>query len=320
MEGIPGFDDPRLLVGTETSDDAGVYQISEDTALVQTVDVFTPVVDDAYTFGQIVASNSMSDVWAMGGRVLSVLNLLGYPPAKLPAEDAGRLLRGIGDKVREAGAVVCGGHTWVDPEIRSGLAVTGVVHPRCIMTNAGAKPGDTLILTKPIGAGIITYAATQGKATDDILRRAVESMVSLNQVASEVMVEIGAHACTDVTGFSLMGHAVEMAQASRVGMEMNASRIPVFAGAADLARDGFILPLGDENAKSFGPNIRFNENVPELTRRLLFDPQTSGGLLIAADMRKEGELLERLHVLGVEHAAAIGRITEEESGTLTVSP
>jgi selenide,water dikinase len=266
------------------------------------------VADDPYVFGQIAAANSLSDAWAMGGRAVTVLNLLGYPDKKLDTRSASRILRGMGDKVKEAGAVVCGGHTWVDPEIRAGLAVTGTVHPDRIVTNAGAHDGDVLILTKPIGTGIFAFAATKGAAAPSQWRSVVESMTALNRTAAEAMIEAGVRACTDVTGFSLIGHAAEMADASGVSLEMSAAKIPVFEGALDLAVEAHVLPLGLKNRSAFERSVRFDPSVTEVFKRVLFDPQTSGGLLIAAKAGRAQSLLRTLHAKGVRNARIIGRV------------
>ena len=320
MEGIPRFSDPRLLVGTETADDAGVFRISDELALVQTVDVFTPVVDDPYVVGQIVAANCLSDVWAMGGKVLTCLNLLGYPSKKIPAEVAAEILRGCGDKIKEAEAVLCGGHTWVDPELRVGLAVTGTVHPERIITNAQAQPGDALILTKPIGTGILTFASIQGEVGSDVMEPVVRSMTALNQAASMAMVEVGVHACTDVTGFSLVGHAVEMAEASGVGMEIRASQVPVFPGAQDLAAEGLTLPLGQTNEVTFGEYVSVDQVIVPEMASVLFDPQTSGGLLISVAGEQKDFLLEGLERRGVDSARIIGRVLGRSEGKIQVVP
>lgn len=320
MESVPQTDNPNLLVGTETADDAGVYKISDDVALVQTVDVFTPILDDPYTFGQIVASNCMSDVWAMGGEVLTVLNLLGYPPKKMNTESAARLLQGIVDNVHKAGGVICGGHTWMDPEMRAGLAVTGVVHPDRIITNAGARPGDALILTKPIGGGILCFAAIQKEISDADVDPVVQSMIALNLPAAQVMAEVGVHACTDITGFSLLGHAVEIAEASKAGLEIHASQVPLFPKSEELAERNITLPLGKENERSFGNRIDFVPEINDTMKKVLFDPQTSGGLLISLEENKKELLLEKMRDKDVQSACCIGQVSEEPKGRIRILP
>jgi len=318
MDQLPRFADPRLIVGLETGDDAGVFRLTDDLALVQTVDVFTPVVDDPYTFGQIVAANCMSDVWAMGGVVLTALNLFGYPQQKLDADDAALVLKGCADKVHEAGAVLCGGHTWIDSEVRAGLAVTGWVHPKKAITNAGARPGDVLILTKPVGGGIVSLASVKGITGPKSMQPVVQSMVELNRGASEAMQKVGVHAATDVTGFSLLGHAAIMAQASGVDFEIRSLLVPVFLDALDLAEKGILLPLGQNNEVSFEERIRIDPNLPKAMVRVLFDPQTSGGLLISVEDKKKEMLLDQLRTLGGSAARIIGRAVEGEKGKVHV--
>jgi selenide,water dikinase len=306
-------------VGFETGDDAGVFRIAEDMALVQTVDVFTPVVDDPFLFGQIVTANSLSDIWAMGGQALTALNLLGYPPQKMTPETATEILRGIGTKLGEAGAVLCGGHTWVDPELRVGLSVTGIVHPEKIVTNAGARPGDVLVLTKPVGTGIMTLARIQDKADPGLLDPVIRSMTELNLHASEEMVETGVHACTDITGFSLIGHACEMAMASRMDMRIRASNVPLFESVLDLSKAGVKTPLGQKNISSFGPYTQIDKAVLPETLEILFDPQTSGGLLISVEKEKSELLLERLVQRGIRSARIIGEVLADGKGIVHIT-
>lgn len=316
MAGLPHSPDPRLLVGTETADDAGVYLLTDDLAVVQTVDVFTPVIDDPKDYGRIVAANCMSDVWAMGGVVVTALNLFGYPPKKMSSESASEILRGVGEKVKEAGAVLCGGHTWMDPELRVGLAVTGRIDPNQIVTNAGAAPGDVLVLTKPLGVGILSFAATQGMMDYALLEPVIESMTSLNKTASEMMIEAGATACTDVTGFSLMGHAVEMALGSGHDMAIDIDRIPIFDGALDFAAKGVVLPLGSQNRASFSKHVKIPKGLDRAVIRVLFDPQTSGGLLISIPEKEEAAFTNGLHEQGIDGAAVIGRVLESTAGKI----
>ena len=320
MQGVPDFDDPRLIVGTETSDDAAVYRISDDQAIVQTVDVFTPVVDDPYIFGQIVAANCMSDVWAMGGEVLTCLNLLGYPPKKMHADSVVQLLKGCADKIEEAGAVLCGGHTWMDPELRVGLAVTGTIHPDRIITNADARPGDAIVLTKTLGSGILSFAAIKGMIDFAKIDTVIDTMTALNLHASKVMIEIGVHACTDVTGFSLLGHAAEMAEASHVGIEITLSEIPMFDGVHELAARNVVLPLGRQNELSFRNHVQLHPDISRTDVKILYDPQTSGGLLISVSDAKKDEFLNQLKSNGVLTARIIGSATEENPGMISVVP
>ena len=320
MEKVPQFSDPRLLVGMETADDAGVFKIRDDLALIQTVDIFTPLVDDPYLFGQIVAANCLSDVWAMGGEVLTVLNLLGYPPKKLSTDVAAEILKGCAEKIKEIGGVLCGGHTWMDPELRVGLAVTGVVHPDRIITNAGAEPGDALILTKSIGAGILSNAHIQGEIDSAWMEPVVQSMTALNLSASKAMVEMGATACTDVTGFSLLGHAVEMAEAGGISMEITASQVPIFDQTVEMANKNMVLPLGRQNELSFKNQVEFHPDISRDFIKVLFDPQTSGGLLITVPDDQKEPLMEKLQERGVTSAKIIGRIVEKEKKEIRVTP
>jgi len=320
MEKIPGFEDPRLLVGTETADDAGVYQVTDDLALIQTVDIFTPLVDDPTIFGQIVAANCLSDVWAMGGEVLTVLNLLGYPPKKMDTDVVCEILKGCAEKIKESDAVLCGGHTWMDPELKVGLAVTGIVHPDRIITNAGARPGDALILTKSIGSGILSFGAIQDEIEPSRMETVIQSMTSLNLSASRIMVEVGVNACTDVTGFSLLGHSVEMAEASGVCFEISVSDVPVFDHALELAGGNTVLPLGRQNELSFKKDIDFHPEISRDITRVLFDPQTSGGLLISVEDGKKEVLMKKLETHDVRSAKIIGRVVEKTNKSVRVIP
>ena len=246
---LPPQHDPRLLVDTSTADDAGVYQLTEEIALVQTVDFFTPIVDDPYTFGRIAAANSLSDVYAMGGRPLTALNIACYPD-KLDPEGLGLILRGGQERATAAGVVVVGGHTVMDKELKYGMAVTGVVHPNKIITNAAAKPGDHLVLTKPLGTGILATACKRGKGTPALLERMAETMWTLNDVAGQAMGEHGAHAATDITGCGLIGHAWEMAHGSQVTIRLYASQVPVFEEALVFAKRGY-LTQGDVSNRAY---------------------------------------------------------------------
>ena len=320
MDKVPRFEDPRLLVGTETADDAGVYLISDEVAIVQTVDVFTPVVDDPYTFGQIVTANCMSDVWAMGGEVITCLNLLGYPPKKMATDVAAEILRGCAQKIQESGAVLCGGHTWEDPELRVGLAVTGIIHPQRIVTNAAARPGDVLILTKPLGTGILSFAVIKGEIELSSIEHVIQSMTALNLPASRAMVEIGANACTDVTGFSLLGHAAEMAEASGVGMEIRVSDVPIFDGTLELAHKNIVLPLGRQNELAFRNQVECHSDISRDLIKILFDPQTSGGLLISVPERKKDDFLAALEGQNVRNAKVVGNVVGDKKGKIRIVP
>lgn len=304
---LPSSHDPNLLVGMHTSDDAGVYRIAPDLALVNTVDFFPPIVDDPYDFGRIAAANALSDVYAMGARPLTAMNLVAFPKAGLALDVLHDVLRGGSDKLAEAGVALVGGHSVIDPEPKYGLAVTGLVDPARVVTNAGARAGDLLVLTKPIGVGIITTALKQGLADAGTVAQAVKSMARLNRRAAELMVECEARACTDITGYGLLGHALEMASASGVVLRIAHRRVPHFPEALALHARG-IVPGGlASNRHAFNGKIRFGDAVPEAWRDLLFDPQTSGGLLIALPEVVAARLVERLAVEGYGEAAVIGK-------------
>jgi selenide,water dikinase len=290
LAGLSRGNHPDVLVGFDTRDDAGVYRVSPDLALVQTVDFFTPIVDDPYTFGAIAAANSLSDVFAMGGRPLSALSILCYP-GKGDIDVLREILRGGEDKMREADCVILGGHSVSDDEIKFGYAVTGTIHPNRILTNAGAKAGDVLVLTKRLGTGIISTALKREIASEEHVSAAIESMLTLNRAPTV------AHGCTDVTGFGLLGHAREMALASRITIEIEAERVPVLPGALEYARAGAV-PGGTGNNREFVAScVEMERQLPPEMEALLYDPQTSGGLLIATSDPEPG-------------ATVIGRVTE----------
>jgi selenide,water dikinase len=316
LRGITEQSDPNLLVGFNLADDAGVYRIAPDLALVQTVDIFTPVVDDAFHYGQIAAANSLSDIYAMGARPLTALNIAAFPRKTLSFEVLGDMLRGGLSKVSEAGATVVGGHTVENAEPLYGLAVTGLVHPDHIATNAGAQDGDVLVLTKPLGTGIVSTAIKFEACADDVARAAIESMATLNRAACEAMVAVGidtkgsngaVHACTDVTGFGLMGHAAEMARGSGVALEIMAQAIPLLPGVAELAaNDRFVTGGGGRNESHLADFVEMSSSLPDNLRNVLFDPQTSGGLLIAVAENRASDLLHALQERGVT-GTVVGR-------------
>jgi selenide, water dikinase len=309
---------PNLLVGIETADDAGVYKVSEEMALVQTVDFITPIVDDPFLFGQIAAANAMSDVYAMGGKPLTAMNVIGFPRLSLNLSVLTEILRGGLEKIHEAGAVLMGGHTVDDPELKYGLAVTGTVHPHKILTNKGAKVGDILVLTKALGTGIISTANKAEMAAGEHLQRAIDSMVRLNDKALEAAVEFNIHACTDITGFGLMGHASEMAKGSGLSFHLLFSRIPLLPGVKEYAAQGLIPGGGHCNQSHFGAEIFISENVPELDRIILFDPQTSGGLLFALPQSEGEKFLKRLKEKGIQEASLIGEVVPREKSLIEV--
>jgi selenide,water dikinase len=300
--------DPRALVGTETRDDAAVYALDAERALVQTVDFFTPVVDDPYWFGRIAAANALSDIWAMGGRPLFALNLVAWPIKTLPMEQLGEVLRGGGEATRLAGIAILGGHSIDDPEPKYGLAVTGLVHPGRILRNAGARPGDRLLLTKPIGTGIASTALKRGLAARALVDRAIEVMAALNRAAGEALAASGAvHALTDVTGFGLLGHAWNVAEGSRVRLRIMADAVPVLEGIVDLARQDVVPGGSKANLAWVTPHVRFAERLEAPLRLVLADAQTNGGLLAAVQPEAAGEILGTLRAAGVE-AVQVGYV------------
>jgi selenide,water dikinase len=311
--------DPNLLVGIDTSDDAGVYKISEDTALIQTLDFFTPIVDDPRMFGQIAAANSLSDVYAMGGKPITVMNIVGFPVSTLDMSVLADILRGASEKVQESGAVLVGGHSIDDQEPKFGLSVTGTVHPDKIWTNSGAKPGDALILTKPIGVGIQTTAIKKDALTEEQLEKVMQIMAELNKTASEVLQEFDVHACTDVTGFGLMGHAKEMACGAGLGLKIFSSHVPVLEGTRKLAEDGFIPGGTKSNHKWLRENVQYSEAVDEITQMILCDAVTSGGLLVALPQEQADQAVSKLREAGVEYAAWIGKAVDEHPNCIFVS-
>lgn len=311
LEGIQVHQDPNLLVGFDRSDDASVYKLSEELALVQTVDFFPPIADDPYLFGQIAAANALSDVYAMGGEPKLCLNILAVPK-DMPPQAVHDLLRGGYEKVYEAGALITGGHSILDDEPKYGLAVTGFVHPENMLTNSGARPGDVLFLTKPLGLGVLTTAAKAELAGPEVMARVYGLMTTLNKSARDVMVKYRVHACTDVTGFGLLGHSLEMAQGSGVELEMDAGAVDFLPEAAELARMG-ILPEGMYRNRAFAEDS-VDPGKTELWRQdLLYDPQTSGGLLLAADPGDAEALFQKLKA-AVPGAQRIGRVREYRGG------
>lgn len=302
LAALPIRVDPRLIVGRETFDDAGVFVLSDDLALVQTVDFFAPIVDDPYTFGQVAATNALSDVYAMGGEPLTALNIIAFPVGKLPLEVLTAILAGGQDKVHEAGALVVGGHSIIDDELKFGLSVTGRAHPKRLLTNAAARPGDRLVLTKPIGTGILATAA-KARATTRAIEAALNaSMTALNSLASRVALDLGASCATDVTGFGLLGHALHIARASRVTLVVDASRVPLLPGAREACEQG-IRTGGAERNESYLATLVDWGHANAVERALLVDPQTSGGLLVAVPARRVAEYVSR-----VNSAVEIGEV------------
>ena len=316
---MPATRDPNLLVGFNLADDAGVYRLNEREALVQTVDFFTPIIDDPYTFGAIAAANALSDAYAMGGKPLTALNIACFPANELAPEVLNQILRGGQSKVAEAGCILVGGHTVQDPELKYGLAVTGLVHPDRIYTNAGAQPGDHLILSKKLGTGLLANAFKAGRLAEADLAEAVASMLALNKAAAEILPDFAVHACTDVTGFGLLGHAAEMAEGSQVGMTFYAARVPALAHSLALAAEG--LQGGSlDNQRFLQSKVTVAAGVDPARANLLFDAQTSGGLLIAVAEAEAEALLNALGQNGVEAAALVGEVARENPGRILVEP
>lgn len=304
-------------MGLGTADDAGVFRITSEIALIQTLDFFTPIVNDPYLFGRIAATNALSDVYAMGGRPLTAMNICCFPVKDLPVEVFREILRGGMDAVHQAGAVLAGGHSVEDPELKYGLSVTGVVHPDRVVTNAGLKAGQALLLTKPLGTGVIATALKAGLASPLAVEQAVAVMTALNAPAVEVMEACGVSGATDVTGFGLLGHALELAQASGVGLVIQAAKVPIIPEARDMAAMG-LVPLGSHANKNFcASKVRTRGPAQEIVMDLLADAQTSGGMLMGLDPDKVETALEMLARHGVQ-GAVIGRAVAEEPGTITV--
>ncbi len=308
---VPRSQDPNALVGTETRDDAAVYRLSADQAIVETVDFFTPVVDDPYWFGRIAAANAFSDVWAMGARPIFALNLVAWPVGKLPMDMLGEVLRGGAEAAQEVGVPILGGHSIDDPEPKYGMAVTGVVHPDRVLRNVGARPGDRLVLTKPLGSGIVSTAIKRGIAPAALVERAVAVMSALNKAAGEVLAASGAvHALTDVTGFGLLGHGWEMAEGSGVAFRIEAARVPLLDPAVpDLAARGVVPGGSKANLAWVRPSLRVAPGLAEPLLLVLADAQTNGGLLAALDPARAPEVLARLADAGVP-AVDVGEVLE----------
>ena len=311
LEDIRVHTDPNLLVGFDKSDDASVYKVSDDLALVQTVDFFPPIADDPYIFGQIAATNALSDVYAMGGEPKLCLNIMAVP-RDMPKEAVHQLLKGGYDKVYEAGALITGGHSILDDEPKYGLAVTGFVHPDKILTNSGAKPGDVLLFTKPIGIGVLTTAAKADLVSEESMALAISMMTTLNKAARDVMVQYRVHACTDVTGFGMLGHLYEMAQGSDVQITLDVEAMDLIPEALELARMG-VLPEGMYRNRSFAQEAVDAGDTELAKQDLLYDPQTAGGLVMAVDPADAEALLAALRPV-VPSAQKIGVVGEYEGG------
>jgi selenide, water dikinase len=310
-------DVPELLVGRETSDDAGVYQLTDSIALIQTIDYFTPVVDDPYMFGQIAAANALSDVYAMGGIPKTALNMVGYPVKKLGGEILAEILRGGSDKIKEAGAILVGGHSIDDQEPKYGLSVTGIVHPNKFWRNVGAKPGQVLVLTKPIGVGILTTGIKQGAVTPEQEKVVTETMAMLNKKAAEVLSGFSPSAVTDVTGFGLLGHGSEMASGSNVTLVIEYDKVPILDGALKLAQDGIVPGGSKSNHKWLEKDVEYHNIAPE-EQIILCDSITSGGLLIAINPSDAEKYVQSMKDEG-HNSWIIGEVTDKQDKLIIVN-
>ena len=316
---LPQMSDPNLVRGLASPDDAGVYKLTDELAIIQTIDYFTPIVDDPYTFGQIAVANALSDVYAMGGKPLTAMNVVCFPVKSLDISILKDILRGGVDKILEAGALLVGGHSIEDTELKYGLSVTGTVHPKRLVTNSGARVGDKLILTKPLGTGIISTAVKAKMTSEETTAKVAKCMATLNSKASELMQEIGVHACTDITGFGLLGHICQLAQNSQVGINIFSASVPFFPEAGGFANQG-LCPGGlYRNREFYSASVAIADRVPAHMRDILFDPQTSGGLLISLAPRKAKLLLDRLQQAGMEDVAIVGEVVSKPKGMVTVS-
>jgi len=310
--------DSRVIRGMTDLDDAGVYKLTDELAIIQTVDFFTPIVDDPYMFGQIAVANALSDVYAMGGKPLMAMNLVCFPTKTLDISVLKNILRGGVDKMREAGVILVGGHSIDDAELKYGLSVTGTVHPDRLVTNGGVRAEDKLVLTKPLGTGIISTAVKAGVVNEETVTKVIQCMATLNKQASELMQELGVNSCTDITGFGLLGHTCQMAENSQVGIKFYSASIPFFPEAVGFAEMGFCPGGLFRNKEFYSKVVTLAPEIPANMQDILFDPQTSGGLLISVGAGKEQQLLDRLRGAGVSEAAIIGEAFGEPAGRVLV--
>lgn len=316
---LPPVTDPDLLVNVDMADDAGVYRIAADMALVQTVDVITPMVDDPFAFGQIAAANSLSDVYAMGGKPVTALNITGFPQKAVELEIVSDILKGAIDKTREAECLIVGGHTINDDELKFGLSVTGIIHPDRIMKNSGAQPGDKLVVTKPLGMGILSTALKAGKLESDTIEKITRIMSRLNKIPSELMYIFKANAATDISGFGLLGHAFEIARAGNVSIKLYADKIPYLPETMVKIKEAGYIPGGSVNNKNFLQDyVTFDENIDEQLQMIFFDAQTSGGLLISVPAETAEDFLLSLQENGVSDTAIIGEVIDQSPPKITV--
>lgn len=308
-----------MIAGLESCEDAGVYKLRDDLALVLSLDFFTPIVDDPYTFGLVAAANSLSDIYAMGGKPIVAMNIICFPLKTMDISILQEILRGGLDKMREAEVLLVGGHSVEDNELKYGLSVTGTIHPDRVLTNKGVRVGDRLILTKPLGTGIINTALKGGLADNDSVAESIKCMRTLNKKAAEVMVQAKVNACTDITGFGLLGHACEMIENGDVGMVIDSSAVPFLPGTQEYAEMG-LIPGGTMRNRDFRLHMIDNAaGISDVLMLMLFDAQTSGGLLISASGQKAQTLLERLHQEGVQEAAIIGEVVDKPKGRIVIS-
>lgn len=309
---------PNVLRSIEKLDDAGVYKISDEVAIIQTIDFITPIVNDPYTFGQIAAANSISDVYTMGGKPITAMNVVCFPSKTMDMAVLNAVLRGGLDKMEEAGVALMGGHSVTDLEMKYGLSVTGTVHPDKLVTNSGTRLGDDLVLTKPLGTGVMSTALKNKLIADEDMAEAIRSMTTLNRKAAELMIDMGVHSCTDITGFGLIGHASHLIQEGEIGIAFDYNSIPIFSGVMDLLKKD-VYPGGlARNRDFYGASVDFPEEMPAFERNILFDPQTSGGLLIAIPSAVSAELVKKLHEAGVLSAAVIGKVIKQPERKIIV--
>ncbi len=318
MKGLEFPRDANLIVGLDRADDAGVYKVSDDLALIQTVDFFTPIVDDPYWFGQIAAANALSDVYAMGGEPRTAMNLVAFPLGRMDLEILRQILMGGLDKMREAGTILVGGHSVEDAELKYGLSVTGFVHPDKVLIKQNLQAGDRIILTKPLGTGIVNTAIKGGAASQEHIQKVTRLMAELNRTAAEVMRQYDVHACTDITGFGLLGHMAEMLCGSKVSIRIDFNSLPVLPEALEFASMGMV-PGGAHKNRQFREKIvNYSEGITPAKRDILFDPQTSGGLLICCPPDQARDLLRNLHSRGLHEAAIMGEIDSSPAEKILV--
>jgi selenide,water dikinase len=315
---LPKNEDPNLLAGFETSDDAGIYRLTDEIALITTADFITPPVNDPYTFGQIAAANAISDIYAMGGRPITCLNLAMFPAKKLEPEVLHQIVAGALSKITESGAVLAGGHTIEDDEPKFGLAVTGIVHPQKYWSNRGAKPGDAVILTKPIGSGVLFNANIKTWVSDEAMKECIAILATLNRKAAEVMADFEVHAATDITGFGLAGHCYEMVKGSQVTMEFFMDRIPIMQEALEMYKKGVTTAVNSYNRELVAGAIRFEKDLPTWHKEIVYDPQTSGGLLVAVPESQGEALVKALQAQGVQWASRVGKVKPLSDSTYLV--